>query len=436
MNLLNSELPIGWHWRRVRDFYETTHKPRGLSLRSSEKVLFVPMDAIQQDGEFPPNYYLQKPISEIKSGTYFERGDLLVAKITPSFENGKQALLIDLPDSFAYGTTEVIPLRPISTTQDRRFLFYYLLHSDIRSYLTEKMEGSTGRQRVPENVLLDLPFPDINDSDQRTITNVLAMIQEASNLNKRALVISRELKRSVMQTLFTHGLQDEEQKETEFGPLPASWPLIKIKDAISLAQYGLSIRGQTEGQYPILRMNCQEDGKVLYRDLQFVNLDSKTSTAFQLNTGDILFNRTNSFELVGRSAIVAHDSKAVFASYLIRIKANKNIIQPDFFNYFLNWDITQSELKKLASRGVSQANISASKLKDFSIPIPALDEQQKIVAILDTIDQKIDLQNKKQTLLNDLFKTLLHKLLTGDIRVSEINLSALEKFAGIAGASA
>ena len=163
-----------------------------------------------------------------------------------------------------------------------------------------------------------------------------------------------------------------------------------------MSQYGLSLRGQPNGQYPILRMNCQDNGKVLYRDLQYVNLDPKTFTTFQLNSGDILFNRTNSLELVGRSAIVIQDIKAVFASYLIRIRANDSIIESRFLNYFLNWNVTQYELKKLASRGVSQANISASKLKDFSIPIPTLDEQQQIITILDAIDQKIDLHKSKR----------------------------------------
>lgn len=262
-------------------------------------------------------------------------------------------------------------------------------------------------------------------SEQREITIALNLIRTALQHQFLSLNIVQKLKHTAMCRLFTEGLRTEAQQETAFGLAPASWPLLKMGDLTLLTQYGLSLRGQPNGQYPILRMNCQDNGKVLYRDLQFVDLDLQTFTTFQLNIGDILFNRTNSFELVGRSAIVTQNTKAVFASYLIRIKVNNNIVEPDFLNHFLNWNTTQSELKKLASRGVSQANISASKLKDFSIPIPTLDEQQKIVAILDVIDQKIDLHKRKLTTLNKLFKTLLHKLMTGAVRVSELDLSTL-----------
>jgi type I restriction enzyme S subunit len=174
-------------------------------------------------------------------------------------------------------------------------------------------------------------------------------------------------------------------------------------------------------------MNCQQDGKVLMRDLQYVDLDERTAAVYRLYAGDVLFNRTNSYELVGRTAILESDTDAVFASYLVRVAVDKERLDPRYLNHFLNWEVAQSELKKLASRGVSQANISASKLRDFAIPIPpTLDEQYEIVAILDAIDRKIDLHKRKRAVLEDLFKALLHKLMTGEIRVADLDLSALK----------
>ena len=84
-----------------------------------------------------PNYSPRKP-SEIRSGTYFERGDVLVAKITPSFENGKQALTTALPAPFGFATTEIIPLRPSKEGHDRRLMFFYLLHPDVRHHLAQR----------------------------------------------------------------------------------------------------------------------------------------------------------------------------------------------------------------------------------------------------------------------------------------------------------
>lgn len=184
MSLFDSELRNGRQWSRVGDGYEVTKKPRGLDRASHSKIPFAAMEAIPQGGSYMPTFTMKAPAS-IASGTYFERGDLLVAKITPSFENGKQALVYELDAPFGYATTEVIPLHPRSDEHDPRFLFFYLLNADVRSYVTERMEGSTGRQRVPENVLLDLPIPTFAPHEQKAIADVLEAIHRLRELIRR-----------------------------------------------------------------------------------------------------------------------------------------------------------------------------------------------------------------------------------------------------------
>ena len=234
------------------------------------------------------------------------------------------------------------------------------------------------------------------------------------------------MKRAAMGTLFTRGLRGETQKETEIGPVPESWVVTAINDVAVTTQYGLSVRGRTSGTYPILRMNCQEDGKVHYRDIQFVDLDSESHGRFRVKPGDLLFNRTNSIDLVGRMAIVEDDRPAVFASYLVRLVIDANRCIPEFLNYFMNWPRTQEEIKKLASRAVGQANINATKLRTVLFPLPAIDEQQDIVTVLDAIDRKIDLHRRKRSVLEELFKALLHKLMTGEVQVGELTSLPVE----------
>ena len=230
------------------------------------------------------------------------------------------------------------------------------------------------------------------------------------------------MKASSLNRLFTRGLRGEAQKETEIGPVPESWEVVNLGTFLKAAQYGLSVKGHTAGRYPILRMNCQIDGRVEFRDLQYVDVDDAFFEAFKLCDGDLLFNRTNSYELVGRTAIFRSQQDAVFASYLIKLRLDEEAFIPEFLNYHFGRDSTQSDLKKLASRGVSQANISASKLKEFSVPKPGIDEQREIVAILEAVDRKIDLHRRKKAVLEDLFKSLLHKLMTGEIRVGDLDL--------------
>ena len=172
MSLLDTELAEGRRWLRLGDAYEVTKKPRGLDMASLPAVPFVPMDAIPQGGAYTADYTMRPP-GEIRSGTSFERGDALIAKITPSFENSKQALATALPTPFGIATTEVIPLRPCKGGQDRRLLFFYLLHPDVRHHVAECMEGATGRQRIPADVLLDLPFPKFDPEEQTAVSDTL-----------------------------------------------------------------------------------------------------------------------------------------------------------------------------------------------------------------------------------------------------------------------
>jgi type I restriction enzyme S subunit len=163
-------------------------------------------------------------------------------------------------------------------------------------------------------------------------------------------------------------------------------------------------------------MNCQVNGEVVLRDLQYIDLDYDTLEVFRLRRGDILFNRTNSYELVGRSAIFDHDIPAVFASYLIRLSIDESRVDPAYLNFLLNWDVAQVELKKLASRGVSQANISASKLLSFHVHLPTLEEQQGIAAVLRRTRNLIDRERQLCERLAKLKRAAMRELFTRGLR--------------------
>jgi type I restriction enzyme S subunit len=184
--------------------------------------------------------------------------------------------------------------------------------------------------------------------------------------------------------------------------MPSDWRVVDLDALLVLSQYGLSLRGNSAGTYPILRMNCQDDGEVTFRDLQFVELDPKTFESFRLLPGDILFNRTNSHELVGRTAILREDRPAVFASYLIRLRVDTSIADPEYVAYFLNSVDTQATLKNLASRGVSQSNISASRLRGFPVTLPSLTEQRAIAATLSKLRAAIRVEVRRLSALREL----------------------------------
>ena len=190
-------------------------------------------------------------------------------------------------------------------------------------------------------------------------------------------------KRKNHQSAFTRSLFDSE--------LPEDWRLVPVGDALRGTQYGLSEPGDSNGNTPIVGMRDLNNGSVNLIGLATVDDGGADWTGMQLRRGDILLNRTNSADLVGKAGIVREDSKAVFASYLVRLDVDREKADPEYLNYWLNTAIAQTALKRLSTRGVSQANINPTEFrKHCPLPLPPLPEQRKIAEILRTWDEAIE----------------------------------------------
>ena len=434
MSLLDTEFAEGRQWPRLGDAYEITKKPRGLDMASLPAVPFVPMDAIPQGGTYAPDYTLRQP-SEIRSGTYFERGDVLVAKITPSFENGKQALVTGLPTPFGIATTEVIPLRPRKEGQDTRLLFFYLLHPDIRHHVAERMEGATGRQRIPQDVILDLPFPEFKPEEQTAISDSLEMIQRLRVVEMQSMQKAQALKRATMHTLFTRGLRGEARKETEIGPLPESWHIGQLGEFADVISTRMSYSELDHAEHAGTGDTVIVQGiKVSDMNLPGNELELQTAALERMvgkdeaeyrcaPPGTIIFPK--------RGAAIATNKKRIstrwtaFDPNVIGVASTGNIEQTFLFDWFQMFD-----LRTITELGPTP-QLNKKNLLPLSIPIPPTQEEQlEIVAILDAIDGKIDLHRRKRAVLEELFKALLHKLMTGEIRVGVRELHLEEKSDG------
>jgi len=358
-----------------------------------------------------------------------EPGDLLVCE---GGEIGRAAIWEGGPAPMSF-QNHLHRLRPRVADVDPRFYVYFLQSAFTQLGIFEGAGNKTTIPNLSSGRLkaLEVPHPPL--AEQAAVADVLRHVQRARRLNKRVLLTTQELKSAAMEQLFTRGLRGEAQKETEIGPVPESWDVITINEVALQTQYGLSIRGRSQGAIPILRMNCQDDGRVRFRDLQYVDLDEATLSAFRLEDGDLLFNRTNSIEHVGRTAIFEGAKEAVFASYLVRLKVDTLRCLPRFLNYYMNRREVQQDIKRLASRAVGQANINATKLRTIAFPLPpSLNEQAEIIAILDALDRKLDVHRRKLVVLDEIFRSLLHKLMTGKISVDDLDLSVLPSIDGTA----
>ncbi|CAA6603844.1 RmeS [Rhodospirillaceae bacterium LM-1] len=208
---------------------------------------------------------------------------------------------------------------------------------------------------------------------------------------------------------FTRSLFDSE--------LPEDWHLVPVGEALLGTQYGLSEPGDTVGNTPIVGMRDINNGAVNLTDLATVDDGGADWNEMRLRRGDILLNRTNSADLVEKVGIVSVDSDAVFASYLVRLDVDREKADPEFVNFWLNTVIAQTALKRLSTRGVSQANINPTEFrKHCPLPLPPLPEQRKIAEILRTWDEAIEKLEALRAAKEKLYSTLADGLIFGTLQ--------------------
>ncbi len=196
------EIPESWEVMRLLDTVIFTKKPKDLRYSEYKEIPFVPMELIPIAKHYSEDFIL-KTNDELKSGTYFELGDILLAKITPSFENGKQCIFKNLPTPFGIATTEVIPIREVEGVSDISFLFYYLLLPTVRTSLAGKMQGTTGRQRLNKEALVNLEIPLPPLTEQHTIANIFRAIDDKTAALEREIELIDELFHAMLDELMT-----------------------------------------------------------------------------------------------------------------------------------------------------------------------------------------------------------------------------------------
>ncbi len=189
-------------------------------------------------------------------------------------------------------------------------------------------------------------------------------------------------------------LTDEELSELH--DLPENWVWGKINDITLRVEYGTSNKSLEEGEIPVLRMGNMQNGKIDWSDLKYSN-DPKDNEEYLLKKEDVLFNRTNSPELVGKSVIYKGERPAIFAGYLIRLNQIREVMNGYYLNYFLNSVTAKNHGNTVKTDGVNQSNINGTKLVNYPIPLCSKKEQDQIVqeiesrlSVIDQLEQTIN----------------------------------------------
>jgi len=309
-----------------------------------------------------------------------------------------------------------------------KLIFYFLAwNKKFFDYLGERQKGTNYPSVREEDILeFEITLPD-NKKEQQKIVKVLDAIQSAVDVQQKIIEKTKELKKSMMADLFKYGApsfrKGRKLKKTEIGEIPENWEVVRLGEVINEIINGFPSGDRDENGILQLRMDSiTVDGKInINAGVKVPKIEGIEN--YFLRKGDILFNNTNSVDLVGKTALYRGEfNECVFSNHLTRIRVKLDTTLPDwvFYVLFKYWEL--KIFKNIAVRRVGQADISRNSLKELKIPLPPLPEQQEIAEILQTIDQKIEIEKKKKTLYEELFKTMLNKIMNQEIDVEKIEI--------------
>jgi len=260
---------------------------------------------------------------------------------------------------------------------DSRYLAYALRASEQRILDQCKKSGTTVASvelNALENFLLPLAPKKEQERIAEKIDTVLARVD---SVNARLALITSLLKRFRQSVLAaaTSGRLTEDWREVK--SINDPWVSIALAEVASDFSYGSAEKSSKVGLVPVLRMGNIQDGILDWADLVYTSSELEI-LKYNLRKGDVLFNRTNSPELVGKSAVYKGEREAVYAGYLIKIRCSDRLL-PDFLNFSINGPLGREYCRAVKSDGVSQSNINAKKIAAFRFNLPSVAEQIEIV---------------------------------------------------------
>ena len=277
---------------------------------------------------------------------------------------------------------------------DRDFLLYFLRFYEPE--LAKAGTGSTFAAIAREDLeTIKIPLPPL--TEQKRIASLLARADRLRSLRRTA----HELGESLLQSVFLEMFGDPKTNSK-------NWDMCIIDDVVAFSQYGTSEKSNSEKRgYPVLGMaNITYEGRIDLEKLSYVELSDKEFADLKLERGDVIFNRTNSTELVGKTAFWNYDFDVVIASCLVKLKLKKDVL-PEYFVALLNTPHYKRLFQERCKKAVGQSNISPTLLKEFPMIVPPLPLQEEFARIAARVESLRGRMSEAGRQVNGLFESLL-----------------------------
>lgn len=303
----------------------------------------------------------------IKGLTLFKKGTILIPKSGAStFLNHRAILCLD-----SYVSSHLATIQTNENFLFNLWAYYFFVTLDAKM-LSPDTNYPTLKLSTISNIEIPLPAME----EQKKIAARLDAVSDLLAKQKQLLSEQDNLIQSTFFDMFGTPFKNEK-----------GFPYLQIKDLVSDVQYGTSQKADYTGKMPILRMNnITYSGEMDYTDLKYIDLEEETNK-YILKKGDVLFNRTNSRELVGKTGLFNLDKLMVYAGYLIRVRL-KEICLPIFLTKYMNTPQLKAFLKEKCKGIVGQANINAKEFQAIPIFLPPFELQQKFAAVVEQIESE------------------------------------------------
>lgn len=288
-----------------------------------------------------------------------EKNDILLCKINPRIN--RVWIVSDESDKINIASSEWIVIRNKDINPE--FLAWYFRSPKFKKLMISQVTGIGGSlTRAQPKCVSEYPVPVLIRDKQEKIVSILNKCKYIIDLKKNELLMLDELLQARFVELFGDPIKN-----------PKMWEVVSIGEIVTEVRYGTSKAAVSGGKYPYLRMNnLTVDGQLDLTDLKYIDISDDEIEKCIVRKGDVLFNRTNSMELVGKTAVFDLSEDMVIAGYIIRIRLNGRLL-PDVFSQYMNLKAIKDILRGMAKGAVNQANINAQELQKIKIYVPKME---------------------------------------------------------------
>ena len=406
------------------------------SISKGNEYPFVEMASVGENFAGILRFDMRSP--ESSGFSRFAAGDILFAKITPCPQNGKIAFVSSFPDHsdrVGLGSTEFIVLSPRGDT-DRRFLYHLVGSHAVRGRAAARMEGSTGRQRVPNEIftkrlLVPIPPP----GEQADIARILDAVDTALERTRAALARALDLKQAVLNRFLHEALGSTAYANRPRRSLPDGWALVATGTLLDEEpRNGVSPQASSQPPgIPTFSIGAIREGRVDLKDrnnLKYVQISEDAARRYCIQTGDVLIVRGNANpDLVGKAATVGttFPTGCIYPDIAKRVIFRSNgrpKVLPAFAVLAWNHSTVHNQVLQRAKTSNGTLKINSRDVKQIILPVPTEVEQAQIVGVISAVDAKRDALAWVVSAQEQLKKSLMHDLLTGRVRVGDASKAA------------